>query len=295
MPNLSDIKKRISTVSSTCQITHTMEMVSTAKIRAATDRIMAATPYANAMNDMLAYAAQNADASLNPLLATREKVAHATIIAVVSDRGLAGGFNHNVLKRVEQKIAAYQSAGATVSVIACGKKALPFLSYRNIVPVQQYVDLSANPTIAQARQIAQYVIKAFRDGDTDEVCLVYNHARNAADQDLIEQTILPLDTSAVETHEATDQGIPSGELVFEPNANAVLESLLPDYVVAMVYRGLLDSAAAEQGARRKAMKSATDNAQEIINTLQISYNRARQSAITTEITEIIGGAAALEE
>lgn len=295
MPNLSDIKKRISTVTSTRQITHTMEMVSTAKIRAASDRIAAATPYAKAMNDMLAYAAEHASASLDPLLAARETVKHATIIAVVSDRGLAGGFNQSVLKRVERMMHEYKAKGVAVDVIACGKKAIPFLSYRSVTPVQKYIDQSASPTIAQARQIAQHVIQAYKTGATDEVSVVYNHARNAADQDLIAQVVLPVDASQVASHARSERDVPAGELVFEPSAGEVFSSLLPDYMVTMVYRALLDSAAAEQGARRKAMKSATDNADEIISTLQISYNRARQSAITTEITEIIGGAAALEE
>lgn len=297
MANLRDIRKRITSVTSTRQITHTMEMVATAKIRRATDRIEAATPYAHSMREMLINVAAHASGSVHPLLAVHEQTKRAVVIAVTSDRGLAGGFNANVLKTADRIIKENQARGVQTSVVACGKRAIAFFNYRHITPILSFADLSADPTLDEARQIAHAVISAFTHEDAaqtvDEVVLVYNHARNAADQDLMVEQILPVDTSTFAQDEASLA--PHASFNFEPDTDTVLARLLPQYVVTMVYHALLDSAAAEQGARRRAMKSATDSADEIISSLNIVYNRARQAAITTEITEIIGGAAALEE
>lgn len=291
MPNLRDIKKRIVSTASTKQITRTMEMVSSAKIRKAFARIEAATPYAEAMRSLLEGLTSGAQID-HPLLTTHETKKHATFVVVVSDRGLAGGFNVSVLHAADKKRRAYEAQGIAVSVIVCGKKALGYFAYREVSPVLIYQDLSADPTITQAREISNYIRERYAKGETDEVILFYNHARNVADQDLMQQQLLPVEPRA-QLEGAADK--PAAAFNFEPSEAAVLSKLLPDYVDAMIYRALLDSAAAEQGARRRAMKSATDNATEIISTLQRSYNRARQAVITTELNEIIGGAAALEE
>lgn len=293
MANLRDIKKRINSTSSTRQITHTMEMVSSAKIRKATDRIDAATPYADSMLQVLLSLVEGADTTYDqPLLEKHDEKKNAIFIVVVSDRGLAGGFNSNVLGAADKKRRAYEAEGIKVDLIICGKRGITYFNYREVQPVMSYVDLSADPTIFQAREIAAYVSEKYADNSADEVLIFYNHARNAADQDLREEHLLPLQT---------DQGAQKeekkvfSEFEFEPSPSEVLNKLVPDYVITMVYRALLDSAAAEQGARRRAMKSATDNATEIISTLKRQYNRARQAAITTELNEIVGGAAALED
>lgn len=290
MANLRDIKKRINSVTSTKQITRTMEMVATAKIRKATDRVVAATPYSEAMMRMLANLAGNAGGDVHPLLAEHEDKKRVLFVVVSSDRGLAGAFNMNTMRPAEKKAAAYAGEGVEVDYILCGKKAIGYFTYRGVQPLMRFAGLSADPTLDEARRIASFVREGYAKGDYDEVLVFYNHAKNAADQLPREEQLLPI---VVEKEEAVSGA--EATFDFEPSEAAVLSRLLPAYVETMVYHALIDSAAAEQGARRKAMKSATDNATDIINTLQRQYNRARQGAITTEISEIVGGAAALKK
>ncbi|MDR3307409.1 MAG: ATP synthase F1 subunit gamma [Coriobacteriales bacterium] len=328
MANLRDIKKRITSVQSTKQITRTMEMVATAKIRRATDRIVAATPYAMAMVEVLESIASRSTNPESPLLLHHGAIGRIAVIAVVSDRGLAGGFNSNVLRAVDKFITQKKAEGVECDLIACGKKALGYFSYRRFPVALSFRDQSADPRISQAREIASMVIDGYVSARFDQVVIFYNHAKNVADQVLTSEVILPIEK--VEYHEvgegeatavyldesakAAAAGAASrlteartaaatvssadelaGDLEYEPSAEAVLDALMPSYVETRIFHALLDSAAGEQGARRKAMKSATDNATEMVTTLTRIYNRARQGAITTEITEIVGGAAALEE
>ncbi len=296
MPNLRDIKRRIGSVQSTKQITRTMEMVATAKIRHATERIAAAQPYAEAMRKTLSGVAAHAGNVDHPLLQEHETKKKALAVVVVSDRGLAGGFNSNILRMADRYIAEGAEKGVETKVIVCGKKGTGYFRYRHVEPVLSFADLSADPTIAEAREIASYVRSAYADGLADEVRVFYNHARNAADQDICDEVVLPIKADGFAAKpEADEEGAPSASTDFEPSAADVLDRLLPAYVETMVYHALIDSAAAEQGARRKAMKSATDNANEMESTLNRLFNRVRQGAITTEITEIVGGAAALED
>ncbi len=299
MPNLHDIERRINSVASTKQITRTMEMVAAAKIRRATERVEAATPYSDSMMEMLANVAERVGGSENALLQKHDEVKNVLVVVVVSDRGLAGGFNSNVLRHVEQLMKEKQAAGAQVDIVACGKKAVGYFNYRKIVPALEFKDLSADPTVEEASAIAAYAIDGYEKGELDEVILVYNHAKNAAEQRLREELVLPIDTAALLEKPAADAEAAtselSGDVMFEPSADGVLDRLLPAYVRTTLYHGLIDSAAAEQGARRTAMKSATDNANDMVETLTRLYNRVRQGAITTEISEIVGGAAALED
>ena len=306
MPNLHDIERRISSVSSTKQITRTMEMVAAAKIRRAGERVDAATPYSNAMVEMLANVAKRVGGSENALLRKHDEVRNVLVITVVSDRGLAGGFNSNILRMVEKLKKQYAAKGANTSIIACGKKAIGYFTYRGIEPVLKFAGLSADPTIDQAQKVAQFAAEGYENGTYDEVHIVYNHSKNAAEQVQCNEQLLPVDTSAFDAQTDTSAGassengsgeqtVPEGDVIFEPGAAAVLDKLLPAYIRTCVYHALIDSAAAEQGARRNAMMSATDNATEMVNTLTRLYNRVRQGAITTEISEIVGGAAALED
>lgn len=298
MPNLHDIERRISSVSSTKQITRTMEMVAAAKIRKASDRVTAATPYANSMAEMLANVAKRVGGSENALLSRRDEIKNVLLIVVVSDRGLAGGFNSNALRHVEKIAKEKQAAGASVTYIACGKKAIGYYNYRHIEPALSFANLSADPTVEEATEVAEYAANGYADGSIDEVIVVYNHAKNAGEQKLTEETVLPIDPEAfasAQAQEKAEDEAPEGDVEFEPSAEGVLDSLLPSYVRTTIYHALIDSAAAEQGARRNAMMSATDNATEMVNTLTRLYNRVRQGAITTEISEIVGGAAALED
>ncbi|MDR2493227.1 MAG: ATP synthase F1 subunit gamma [Coriobacteriales bacterium] len=327
MPNLRDIKKRINSVESTRQITRTMEMVATAKIRRATDRIVAATPYATAMVDVLEAIAGRASNPESPLLVVRSPIKRIAVVAVTSDRGLAGGFNSNVLRAVDRFVALKRGEGVECDVIACGKKAIAYFKYRKIPITLSFRDQSADPQLSQAREIASLIIDGYVKERLDQVVVFYNHAKNVADQVMTSEVILPIEkveyhevgegestasysdesAKAAAAHaavlvearaaarEVSSAALLQGDFDYEPSATAVLEALLPSYVETRVYHALLDSAAGEQGARRKAMKSATDNATEMVSTLTRLYNRARQGAITTEITEIVGGAAALEE
>ena len=302
MPNLRDIKKRIGSVQNTKQITRTMEMVATAKIRHSTERVNAAVPFTQAQVNTILMALLPGQNSINlPLGREHKEKKRAIAITVVSDRGLAGGFNSNVLRMVERYRAENRAQGMETDVIVCGKRGVSYFTYRHIEPLLVFRDLSADPTMAEAREIAAYIRSAYVNEQVDEVRVFYNHARNAADQDLRDELLLPVtaqmltdipdfDTISAESNEEVAQGVS-----FEPSAKAVLDLLMDMHLDAAVYHALIDSAAAEQGARRKAMKSATDNATEMVFSLNRLYNRVRQGAITTEITEIVGGAAALED
>lgn len=319
MANLHDIERRILSVSSTKQITRTMEMVSAAKIRVATTRMEHALPWAEAISDMVISAAKYTSGEDQPLLARHEKVSRVLVCVIASDRGLAGGFNTNILRRAEKLIKAKKAQGCEVEVVACGKKAIGYMTYRGIKPIYQFVDKSADPTIEQSQVLADYVAEEYvkDENPLDEVFIIFNHAKNAAEQTIVTQIALPV---SQETYEELFKGMSDdvfeqftkenklridedekhegklhGDVDFEPNAEEVLDFLLKGYLQNAFYYALLDSAAGEQGARRNAMKSATDNANDMISTLTRIYNRARQGAITTEITEIVGGAAALEE
>ena len=309
MPTLHDIERRINSVSSTKQITRTMEMVAAAKIRRASERVYNALPWASAISEMLISTAKYAPLDSEPLLATHDEVKRALIVVIASDRGLAGGFNSNVLRHAEKLIKEKERQGIEVEIVACGKKAIGYFSYRNIVPVFEFRDLSADPTYEEAAEISQFAGDSYREGKLDEVIIVFNHAKNAAEQRLIEQQVLPINTTSYadllglapkekdyfEHFREKDLDHLPGDIDFEPDAESVMHYLMRAYLRNTFYYALIDSAAAEHGARRTAMKSATDNASEMVNTLTRVYNRVRQGAITTEISEIVGGAAALEE
>jgi F-type H+-transporting ATPase subunit gamma len=293
MPNLRDIKKRITSTQSTRQITRTMEMVATAKIRKAQDRIESARPYALAMMEVLGNVARFVGGASHPLLEEHDTHEHVVVIAVASDRGLCGAFNSNILRLAEGIVRDERERGAETAVIAVGKKAIAYFRYRGIEPMASYRDITDKPTIADARAIADRVIEGYVSGEIDAVKVLFNRFRNVADQVPEVHDLLPIRPELVT--EAADEFKLNPEYIFEPSPASVLERLLPTYIETLVYRALLESAASEQGARRKAMKSATDNAGEMITTLTRTYNRARQGAITNEIAEIVGGAAALEK
>lgn len=293
MANLRDIKQRITSVQSTSQITRTMEMVATAKIKRAQEKIESARPYSFAMMEVLGNVARYVQGASHPLLEEHEERKRVMVVTITSDRGLCGAFNSNILRITEDLIRSERNAGVETDIIAVGKKAIGYLRYRGIEPVMSYRDISDKPTFAEARAIAAHIIPRYEAGELDAAYIVFNRFKNVAEQKPETYQLLPIEQRVMEAEE--EQGGMHAEYLFEPTAAEVLEHLLPTYVETLVYRALMESAAAEQGARRTAMKSATDNASEMITTLTRSYNRARQAAITTEIAEIVGGAAALEE
>ena len=309
MPNLHDIERRINSVSSTKQITRTMEMVAAAKIKRASDRMERSLPWSGALADMLVSTAKYANIDSEPLLQAHEVPKRAVIIVITSDRGLAGGFNTNALRAAEKLMKDKLRDGMEVDIIACGKKGIGYFEYRGVTPVLAFRDLSADPTVEQATDIAQYLADGYRAGKIDEVVVVFNHAKNSAEQRLVAKQLLPVTAERFaeilgikqeekdiyyDFREHIDDKH-TGDIDFEPDEATVMSTLMWMYLTNMMYFTLIDSAAAEQGARRTAMKSATDNANEMVETLTRLYNRERQGAITTEINEIVGGAAALEE
>ena len=309
MPNLHDIERRINSVTSTKQITRTMEMVAAAKIRRASIRMEDSLPWAAALSDMLVSTSAYSRIKDDPLLNPHDELKHSVIVVVSSDRGLAGGFNSNVLRAAEKLMKEKEAQGIRVSIIACGKKACSYFEYRGVKPLVEIKDRSADPTYAEASEIGEYVRKGYLAGEIDEVLIVFNHMVNAGEQRLVTKTTLPIPRESFvkqmemkkfekdlyfDFREHIDDKY-EGAIEFEPDTRHCLIYLEAEYLRTDVYFALVDSAAAEQGARRTAMKSATDNATEMIATLTRIYNRERQGAITTEISEIVGGAAALEE
>ncbi len=301
MANLREIKKRINSVSSTKQITRTMEMVSTAKIRRALDRAYGAEPYKTALTDVMLTVAQDAEAAGDaPLLRAHDKVERVLVVAIASDRGLAGGFNVVVERETDKIASSCERRGIACEIIACGRKASEYFTRRPNT-VMHFEGSSAEPTLEQARMISSYICDSYAAGKIDRVQLVYHHARNRVEQQLRVEQLLPLDTEMValsrgprkNEHEAPQRI--SSSFSFVPSAQHVLGGLVPSYILTVIHQALIDSAASEQGARRKAMHSATENATAIVATLNRTYNRVRQASITTELNEIVGGASALEE
>jgi F-type H+-transporting ATPase subunit gamma len=293
MANLRDIKKRITSTQSTMQITRTMEMVSTAKIRKAQERIESARPYAMAMVEVLGNVARFVQGASHPLLEEHAERKRVAIVSITSDRGLCGAFNSNILRMSEGIMTRERAAEVQTDLIVVGKKALGYFRYRGVEPIAIYRDISDKPTFADARSIAAHIIPAYEAGELDAVYVVFNRFKNVAEQKAEIYQLLPIERGVME--QAEDVRTLRPEYLFEPDPHAVLERLLPTYVETLIYRALMESAASEHGARRTAMKSATDNASEMVTTLTRSYNRARQAAITNEIAEIVGGAAALEK
>ena len=309
MPNLHDIERRINSVSSTKQITRTMEMVAAAKIRRSTSRMQQAIPYSTAVSNALQSTAMYAAIDTEPLLIKHSEVKRSVLVVVTSDRGLAGGFNSNVLREADKIIKEKERQGIEVEVVSCGKKACGYYEYRGVEPVLEFKGLSADPTYEEASRIASYISDQYREENIDEVIMIFNHAKNNAEQKLIVDQLLPIPEQRFDEllglkpkeediyfdfREHIDDHY-NGDIDFEPSPEAAMSHLMRSYLHTTIYFALIDSAAGEQGARRTAMKSATDNANEMVKTLTRLYNRERQGAITTEINEIVGGAAALED
>lgn len=303
MANLREIKGRIDSVKSTMQVTRTMEMISTAKIRRALDRAKEAEPYKDAITRMLANVAGAGFDTSQPLLQPRSEVHNVLFILIASDRGMAGGFNIVPQRLVQHEMSDLAKQGITSELITCGKKPTEYFTYRGITPIMSFSDMSSEPTMDEADRIASYLMDGYASGSIDRVVIYYSHARNRVDQEQVVEQLLPLtsDELTLPNKPRTDEAVTTveqeryTEFEFEPSAREVLGYLMPAYIRTVIYHALLDSAAAEHGARRRAMQSATDNAKEVIASLSRTYNRERQGSITTELNEIIGGASALED
>ncbi|MCL2324232.1 MAG: ATP synthase F1 subunit gamma [Actinomycetia bacterium] len=293
MANLKEIKGRITAIQSTRQVTRTMEMVSTAKIRGAQNKADAAHPYVRALRHILSDLRRAGTGVAHPLLEEHDECKRVMLVAVTSDRGQAGGFNAGIIHMVEQARAQALEEGLEVELVCYGRKAVSYFQYRGITPAMSLSGHSGAPVFVDAQSLAARVIREYTEGTLDRVEIFYNHFVNVARQVPEVLTLLPVIIEDEESDDETQRR--NLEYIFEPSAEEVLKSLIPTYVEAMIFGYLLESAESEHGARRTAMKAATDNASEMISTLTRSFNRARQSAITTEISEIVGGAAALED
>ena len=288
MANLIDIRRRIRSVKNTQQITKAMKMVAAARLRRAQDRILATRPYALEIKKVIANLAAHAgDRVKHPLLEVRPEE-RVLLIVVTGDKGLAGSFNANVLRRATETIPRLKN----VELLLLGSKGVAFFRRRPLKVRKGYTTLFSNVTYAQAEEIAADLRESYAAGGYDAVHVIYNKFKSIISQELTEERLLPI--PAGESGAAETQGGQTREYLFEPSAEEILEELLPRYVTFQVYRILLESQAAEHAARMTASDSATKNAGEIIDRLTLRYNRARQAAITTELIEVVSGANALE-
>jgi len=287
------LKGRIRTVQNTRKITRTMELVATSKLKRAQDRVVAARPYAEALREVLTDLATPQLAEAFPLLRHPVPPAkggprRAALVLLTSNRGLAGGFNANLIKEARRRIEVLESAGYTVDLHAIGKKGAGFFRYVGRTLASQRTDISDNPTADHAAELVRPLIEAFERGELASVDLVHAAFLSPLSTPPTTRRILPVEMPARKA------GGHVADYLLKPGAEAILDQLLPLYVRNAMYRGLVETNAAEHGARRTAMKNATDNAGEILEVLKRTYNRQRQAAITQEIAEIVGGAAALQ-
>ena len=291
------LKGRIRSVQNTRKITRTMELVSTSKLKRAQDRVVAARPYAEALRDVLADLVTPELAERFPLLRRPAPVAkggpkRAAVILLTSNRGLAGAFNSNLIKEARRRIDALEGEGYAVELYGIGKKGIGFFKYLGKKWALERLDIGDKPTADHAAEIAEPLIRAYEAGELASVDLVQARFLSALQTPPATMRLLPIEAPAADK-DGKAAG-PSRDYILAPNAEAILRELLPLYVRNAVYRGLVETAAAEHGARRTAMKNATDNAGEILEVLKRTYNRQRQAGITQEIAEIVGGAAALQ-
>jgi F-type H+-transporting ATPase subunit gamma len=283
MPSTIDIRRRIRSVKNTQQITKAMKMVSAAKLRRAQERIFAARPYAAAMRQVLSSVSTRVDVNAHPLLQEREEK-KVLFLVVTSDKGLAGAFNANAIKAAQNAI---RETTAEVELLPIGRKANDFFRRRTIPIRRQATHVFQALSLGTAKEIADALIADFLSGEIDAVYVIYNEFRSVMSQIVRTEKLLPLAKAWDEPQNAIDY-------LYEPSAEAILNDILPKHIEFQLYRVLLESAAAEQGARMTAMESATKNASEMISHLTLTYNRIRQAAITKEIIEIVSGAAAAQ-
>lgn len=288
MANLKDIKKRISSVKSTQQITKAMKMVAAAKLRRAQDAVVAARPYADKLHHMLSSLALREDANAHPLLQNRGK-GRALVVLMTADRGLCGGFNANVNKMTERFVRDNDEGYELIDILIIGRKGKDYLKRRdgmNIIKVHENITGSIN--YATAALIGAEVVEKYVSGDYDAVYLVYNAFQSAISQEATLDKLLPVTPKEVE------ESVHVAEYLYEPSRGEVLKQLLPKHIEVQIFRALLESVASEHGARMSSMDSASKNASEMIGKLTLQYNRARQAAITKELMEIISGAEAIK-
>ena len=287
---LKEVRTRIKSVQSTQQITKAMKMVSAAKLRRAQDAITQMRPYAQKLQEMLSNIVSNGDGDVSMALATERPVEKVLIIIVTSDRGLCGGYNSNLIKLTRQLIFekyAAQHARGYVTILPIGKKGYEHFTKNGFKVVDAYWNIFTGLSFDKVQTAAKYAMEAFANKEFDAVELVFSEFKNAATQAFIAEQFLPVSKVAKKIGEA------NADFIFEPGKNVLISELMPKILNTQLFKAVLDGNASEHGARMTAMDKASDNASELLKSLKISYNRARQAAITTELSEIVSGAAAL--
>lgn len=295
MANLKAIRNRITSVKGTQQITRAMRMVAAAKMRRATESINAARPYADKLGEIIKNLSSQvltstSEALLSPLFTQRE-INNALIVSVASDRGLCGGFNANINKTALLIANQYKSDGNNVKFVCIGKKSYDFFKKKDFEVIKSYTNIFNQLQYEIAVEISKFISNLFVNGNYDKIVLVYNEFKSVVTQVQKNIDFLPIVPEQKDDEEKSS-GVPI-EFIFEPSPSLILETLLPKHLTMQIWKALLDSNAAEQSARMAAMESATENAKELIKSLNLIYNRSRQAAITQEISEIVGGAEAI--
>ena len=284
MANLKEIRNRITSVSSTMQITSAMKMVSAAKLKKAQDAITAMRPYAEKLTELLQNLSATLDGDIGGEFTKQREIKKVLVVAITSNRGLCGAFNSNVIKEVKNRTDFY--AGKQVDVFAIGKKGNDVLA-KTLSVVENKSSIFDDLTFDNVAQIAQTLTNKFISGEYDRIEVIYNQFKNAATQIVQTEQFLPL--APIQS----DKPVSTGDYIFEPSKEEIVLTLIPKSLKTQLYKGIRDSFASEHGARMTAMHKATDNATELRDQLKLTYNKARQAAITNEILEIVGGAEAL--
>ncbi len=292
MPTLREVRGRITGVKKTQKITRAMKMVAAAKLRRAQSAVLTARPYASAMQGLFGHLASVVGPEADPLLIARP-VEKVTLVIVTSDRGLCGAFNTNIIKTAQARIAgeyaSYHSRGK-LRLICVGKKGSDFFKKHGFPVAQAFPGVFGRLEFRTAQNVVRFAVDLFRKGEADVVEVIYNEFKNAAQQKIVVDQLLPL--RAEKPKEGSKSRPP--EYIYEPDVHTILSALIPRFLDFRIWRVLLESNAAQEGARMTAMDNATENANELISTLQLQYNKARQASITKELLEIVGGAEALE-
>ncbi len=292
MPSLKDVKKKIESVEKTKQITKAMNMVASAKLRRAQERIERFRPYADKYYEILKDLSKGVDSSVHPLLEPRPEIKTSCIILITSERGLCGAFNVNLINKATKLVQEKQAKGIAVKMIGVGRKAAQAArKIEGVEVMNSYVGVMDRFDFTLANQIGKEIIKAYEDHMLDEVILVYGQLVTLLRQDPVALQLLPVVQPEGEKEEKSE---PKALYMYEPSVEGLLGELLPRFVKVQIYRGLLDTSASEHAARMTAMDTAAKNCEEMIDKLTLAYNKARQAAITAELLDIVGGAEALK-
>ncbi len=286
MPSLRDIKRKITSVKKTQQITKAMKMVAAAKLRRAQDRVIAARPYSRKMLAVIANLAGRVERAQHPLLAKREPK-QVKLMVLTSDRGLCGAYNTNILRKAVEAVKQFKAEGKEVKVNVVGRKGRDFFRKRPGYTLGKVWAELGMIDYAKAADVGRNIVERFAAGDADEVYLLYNEFKSVMQQTVTLEKLLPVEPPA-----EADPFMAAVDYLYEPSADAILSSILPKHVEVQVYRAMLESQASEMGSRMTAMDSATRNAKDMIERLTLKFNKQRQAAITKEISEIVGGAEA---